>query len=652
MGMFDSIKNKVKDWAADKSDKAILVDGSFSDRRDVNDPTGKFSSSRFVRVNYPSTLKKNVIFHKPEFDLPTIANAVEMDGILQRCVTVYEEQILKNGIDFISRDDKAQIHVDRRLREIDILTGISFFETLSKVVRQLVIYGNAYIIKVRSNNKSRFGKEYELYGKKMNPIVGLFVADATTMEIGINNKGHIVNYKQKIRGEENVWDEKDIIHFTYHKTPGTLTGMSSIVPVLDDVRALRKLEEEVEILGFQYSIPLYLYKVGTKDMPPAPGEIENVSATVNSMPAYGMLVVPGHHTIEVPTNNNTPVDILSFVTHFKKRIYSGLGVSPIAMGEVDSANRNTAESLDLAMQTGTIGYQRILKSKLEMELLREIILDGKFDDNGTDIEVRFPEIDLEHQIKKETHIIQKFINNLITREEARNEMDYDTDFDEKNTYLHLITLEVEKEKINKTDKSIDTKVRPSNQHGKSSGRPKIKKDFIDSLLVINNKIYDNLICDGFSQINKDSYISKLNTNLKDNLKKQMDYTINELNDIYHLDYSINNKLFDTYIEHINVILYNKFIVFNKNLDNNIYQNLLKDEINRFIDTQDIKIDSLAKASIYKDMGYKTILVNADSCDIHNNSNILIDTIKYKQLPPFKHNCKCIIDEKGLYEFTK
>jgi len=335
MSIFDIFKTKKT------NDTELLANGTVNDYKDVEDPTAKFSSTRFTKTIYESNLKRNVTFQKPEYDLLTIANAIEMDGLLQRSVSIFVEQILKSGYEFVSKDDSIQEHIDIRIREIESLTGIKFYETVCKIARQLVSYGNAYLIKVRSPSKSKYGSPYRLYGKNMNPIVGLFVADASTIEVGLNNSGNVVNYKQRIRGEEIIWDERDVVHFAYNKIPGTLIGMSSIVPILDDLRALRKLEEEIEILGFQYSIPLYLYKVGNKDMPPAPGEIESVSSTVNNMPAYGMLVVPGHHTIEVPTNNNTPVDIIAFCNHFKNRMYAGLGVSPIAMGETNCYDEST-----------------------------------------------------------------------------------------------------------------------------------------------------------------------------------------------------------------------------------------------------------------------------------------------------------------------
>jgi hypothetical protein len=179
----------------------VLANGQLADKRDVEDPTGKFYGTAIIssKVN-EFKLRQNVSFSKPEYDLPTIANAIHMDGILQRAVNLFTEQILKNGYDWISKNIKVQKYVNKRMKEIQNLTGVPFYELMNSVARQLVTYGNAYVVKVRSNAKSALGNPYQLYNREFNPIVGLFVADATTIQVGINAVGQIVNYKQLIGG--------------------------------------------------------------------------------------------------------------------------------------------------------------------------------------------------------------------------------------------------------------------------------------------------------------------------------------------------------------------------------------------------------------------------------------------------------------------
>lgn len=640
------------------------------DKRDVEDPVGKFTGLRHVYNVYKSSSqrRRNATFFKSEYDLPTIANAVQLDGLLRRSVNLFVEQILKNGYEFKSKTDSYQRHIRRRIREIENLTGISFYEVMSQIATQLVTYGNCYVIKVRNRDKSKLGRQYRLFGKQQNPIVGLFIADASTMEIGLNTSGKVVNYMQRVRGELRIWDERDVIHLTYNKIPGTLTGMSAILPVLDDVRALRKLEEEIEILGFQYSVPLYLYKVGNKDIPPAPGEVDAVSNTVTNMPAYGMLVVPGHHTIEVPSNENTPVDVMKFIEHFKKRIFGGLGVSPVAMGESSTSNRNTSEVLDKSMQSITKSYQQIIKNKIEMELLRELLLDGGFNNLNNSVEFSFPEIDIENQIKKETHILSLWQNNLITRTEARVIMDYDANIDESDTFLTKVDMpmvqtegdiQLEATKITakaaaqrattssksssssaKKKKTTSNKVRPTNQHGTSTGRPKFKRDS-----------YQLNLFDGLSLFNKQEFLNGIIVSWESDFKKNLTQVITDYCNFFHFDQpKLDEGIINMYLDGIKLILKNKADLAIRELDDELKFGHLSKMATSFLYRQDEKIDNLAKILLYKSFGYKTILVTANDCSLHTDVNLEIDKISYSDIPPFGYKCNCEVEEESFHEF--
>lgn len=634
----------------------ILANGLIADKRDIEDPTGKFSGPVHVGTLYRGTSARrtNVTFNKSEYDLPMVANAVQLDGILRRAVNIFVEHVLKNGHEFTSKDDRIQKHIIIRIKEIQNLTGITFSETLSQIVTQLVTYGNAYVLKVRKKDISAFGRQYRLFGRDNYPVVGMFVLDASTIEVGLSDQGHVTTYKQYIRGEERIWDERDIIHFTYNKIPGTLTGQSQILPVLDDVRALRKLEEEIEILGFQYSIPLYLYKVGNKDIPPALGEVESVSSTINSMPPYGMLVVPGHHTIEVPSNANDVIDIIKYVEHFKQRIYSGLGVSPVAMGEASSSNRATSEVLDATMQTITKAYQQIIKNKIEMEFIREILLDGGFKNINDELEFNFPEIDLENQIKKENHLVQLFQNNLITRTEFRNATDWEVKVVEKDTFLYLVDIpKIEAQAAaqamvagakataaNKNAKTTSNKVAPANQYGKKA-RPKYVK---------NEK--DENVFDGLSIFNASQFSMKLESDLKVQLLFELDYTINTLCKFYRIEkpeYK-DDEMVDLYFSGLRLIIEDKIIRASKYLEDDVKLNIFSKQLKTLINDQYRKINSIAKILLCKSLGFKTILITSEVCELHSDINLEITQIDYSKIPPFGYKCECEVSDENFHEF--
>jgi len=639
-------------------DSTITFEGAeIGDKRDIENSSLKFSTPMVTRTRR-TEMRRQVDFFKPEYDLPTLANAVQLDGYLRRITNIYVEQIMKNGFNVVSKDDKLQEHVNKRITEIERFTGITLREIINEVAIQLVIYGNAYILKVRQDKRSIIGRKYEMFGKETNPIVGLFVLDSSTIEIGVNKTGKVTTYKQVIRGNERYWDENDIIHLTYNKIPGTLTGMSIYIPVLDDVRALRKFEEEMELLGFQYSMPLYLYKVGNKDQPPAPGEVEAVSNKITNMPPYGILVVPGHHSIEVPSNSNTPVDIIKFVEHFKRRVFSGTGVSPLAMGEADSTNRNTGEILDSAMQAITISYQSIIKNKFEMEFLRELMLDGNYKALADKAIFSFPEIDIEKQLKYENGIIALWQNNLITDVEARLKLDQEVGYDINRTHLHMVQIPLIEESASikaantsatKNKNENDTK--PKNQHGTSTGRPKFVKNYVEDAIKYNSQLTSNLLSESGIKSNfcKKTYLDKIKLKVYDSMEKQIVYNISKYNEFYHLDSAPDYKehlddIFDMFV----TIVTDKINRFS-NINDSVGQ--LHDTTTDLINNQYEKINNLTKCLLYKDLGFKTILIDAERCSEHATSNLDVGDISYKNLPPFKSNCDCRVDEEGFYGFN-
>ncbi len=662
-----------------------------ADAAKIGDPVIKFARPVYVKRS-GEYIPEGVQFYRPEHDLPTIANAVALDGILNRSVAIYVEQIMKNGFEFVSKSDRIQKHANKRIREIELGTNIKFTEVVSTIAHQLVQYGTAYLIKVRK--QSKVGKKYKLYNRTVKPVVGLFVVDATTMEIGLNTNQKVSHYRQVLNGQYKVYSVEDVIHFNYNKVPGELTGRSNINQVLDDVRALRKLEEEVEILGFQYAIPLYLYKVGTDSHPAAPGEVDSVGNTINHMPTYGMMCVPHTHTMEAVSQSNANIDIMPFISHFKSRINSGLGVSDVAMGQSDTSNRNTSEIQDLSMQTITKAYQQILKNKLDLELFKELMLDGGVNPMAFDLELRFPEIDQEAQIKKETHVVQKYQGNLITRTEARLEIDMEINVDEEDLHINnvqipLIEAEVSgqlevqepalqsqeklakisaaakptttasggrskssgtkaKAKTKKSTKSTTSKSQPSNQSGKQLSRPKIKRDFMDSLsgyadsigsIFLDNNAYK-------SDINRSTYLKSIKSNIKSNVTEYLKYTIKDYSEYYHVDGNLDTITISNEITDFVMITVEDKIKRLGRLKSTESSNIVRytlDSIQNDIDCEE-RIDNYVRAHFLKNMGYTSVLYNSDECMLHSDYNIDIEKITIATVPPLKYGCTCKIKD--------
>jgi hypothetical protein len=82
---------------------------------------------------------------------------------------------------------------------------------------------------------------------------------------------------------------------------------------------------------------------------------------------------------------------------------------------------------------------------VRVHLFNELLLEGGFDPMTNPLEsdvsdrcyFKFNEIDVDTQVKKETHTIQKFTSNLIGLSEARMELGMDAEHDPKDFYAAI-----------------------------------------------------------------------------------------------------------------------------------------------------------------------------------------------------------------------
>jgi hypothetical protein len=97
---------------------------------------------------------------------------------------------------------------------------------------------------------------------------------------------------------------------------------------MDDIVALRQIEEDIQNLIHRELFPLYKYKVGTDDQPAEPDEIEAAANELANLRTEGGLVLPNRHDVEVVGADGNALDANPYLTHFKERVAIGLGSIP------------------------------------------------------------------------------------------------------------------------------------------------------------------------------------------------------------------------------------------------------------------------------------------------------------------------------------
>ena len=391
--------------------------------------------------------QRNYDLELPDVKFKTIEKALRVESYLRRSKDRYIELIWKNGYDFIGKNKRAVNYIKRRFKEISYVTSKPTKLLFEEITEQLIPYYNSFILKVRNANSSS-GNSRKYFGKVVQPVAGYFIVDINKIKIRIDNDNKVIigyeyydpdNYPFY---RESQWDYRDVIHMFISKPPGKYFGEPVMLTVLDDVRALRRMEENVEILVFQHTIPLYQYTIGTNELPCKDGEVEIVKVEVENMMTQGMMVTPARHKIVAVGAQKEALDVSKYLEYFKTRILTGLGHSTVSLGEAGGASRASANVMEKAVYDAARRYQEIIKMYVNEFIINELLLEGEYDifDDEQKVELYIPEIDLDSKIRKEFHTLSLYQGNILTEDEARKEMGYDpfTASERLKTYFELV----------------------------------------------------------------------------------------------------------------------------------------------------------------------------------------------------------------------
>lgn len=370
-------------------------------------------------------------FTPPIYDLSEIARAADVEPYITQSVRKHREQILKEGYQITGSDDEMVSYIKRRLFEIAIITGITTEQWLRELVTNLITYHNAFLIFRREANRSS-GKPITMFGKELDPIAGIFVGDPTSMEVQVDRYGTVKKWRQHVEGlaesdttiEKNYYPE-DVVHITLDKKTGFTFGTPFLLPVLDDIRALRKLEEVAIIMASKEAFPLYHYKVGTETRPAIAyegggNEIDEVMGQVQNLPAQGFITTSERHEIKLISKEGASLDLSPYLEYFESRVVAGLRLSPLDLGRGGSLSRGTATNLNKGLQDSAKDYQQVICDHLTHFVILPLLLEGNYDVTEENmVRFTFPTIDREEERASQNHGAQLYMANAISMSEFR-----------------------------------------------------------------------------------------------------------------------------------------------------------------------------------------------------------------------------------------
>lgn len=495
-------------------------------------------------------------FEPPTVDLDEISRAYHTDSYIKRAVDKYADLMFKNGWDFNGQNDKSVQYVNTRLQLIAEATGTPTDALLSQAAFDMVLFGNCFIVKARAKNGSMpAGVTAQGYSSKQ-PVAGYFVLPPSTVQVSRDANGNIVGYQQSAAGGQGIdIKPEDMIHIAYKRPTGRAYGIPFAYNVLDDVKILRQIEENVARLVYRNLFPLYVYQVGL-DKPgfeATDDEITDIREQIRDMPMDGGIVLPERHNISVVGTQGSALDASPYLAYYRQRVFTGLGVSETVMGLGGTANKSTSDNQAADLFDGVKDFQRIFTEGVQLAIINELLFEGGFDptmkpEDG--VRFFFEEIELDAKIKKENHVTQLFTQNVITHDELRQQIGLEPVTDDSKLYFNMVTIAVANNSASNALSHAQTigaqqaanqagasqtpannagnnKDQPANQHGKqkSPGKPKASDDSENNLIQENTQKNSSKVLTENNEVvtlTTELQINSYTENLKSSWKKLRD----------------------------------------------------------------------------------------------------------------------------------
>lgn len=384
-----------------------------------------------------------------DFDIDRIDTLYKNEAFVRRAVDKHIELMFKAGWDFVGDNPAVVDYINKRLKLIAETTRIPTNQLFVEIAEDLVKYSNAIVVKVRKNIAWPRGMRVRgIDGKP--PVAGYFPINLGFVQVERDSAGNVYKWVINFPGNSKSLELKpeDVVHFYYKRDKNQVFATPYLVSVIEDINALRQVEESVLKLIYRNLYPFLHHIIGL-DKEGYGGTDEEVAAAkemIEKMDLEAGLVTTERHKI-VPIALDHVIDANNYLRYFEQRVFTGLGVSETIMGRSGSASRATAESQYFDLRETVKAMQRVMESFINEFIIKELLIEGGYDPlmNPQDVvHFRFREIDLDMKIKYENHIIYQYITNCITEDEMRTELGRNPITDRAKLFYNLVTIPVAK----------------------------------------------------------------------------------------------------------------------------------------------------------------------------------------------------------------
>ena len=280
------------------------------------------------------------------YDLYEYGRIMDVESFVCRAFLKKRTLMFKEGYDLSSDNESNAKYIKKRLAEIAYVSGQTFDALIRETSHNLVVFHNAYMVKVRKLNSSS-GVVRTVNKTPVQPVAAYFNLPPESVEVRVDSSGTPVMYRQKVQtGKYVEYPASAILHLHYNKRTGFVMGTPPLEPVKDDILALRRIEESIETLIYKSLFPIIHVKVGNEKQPAkkfmdGTSEVEIATSYLDKMEDDGGIVTSERVEIKAIGAESLALRVESYLNHFKERVFIGLGMSGIDFGVGDCYSDDT-----------------------------------------------------------------------------------------------------------------------------------------------------------------------------------------------------------------------------------------------------------------------------------------------------------------------
>ena len=365
-----------------------------------------------------------------EYNFAETNRIIDTESIVSSLFRRKKSLILKSDPILKSNLDRNLKYIEKRILELEHVTGMTFYSLLESMVESLVNYNNVFLLITRNEFSSsglRIGTR--------DTIAAIHVLSPLRLKPIENEIGDVIGYRFKSRKGVSQYIDipKDLIYHLYtDKKIDVSIGTPPLEAVKDDILALRQVEELIERVIYSHASPLLHLSVGTDTQPAkrledGTPEIDYYAALMDEMRDNGGLATSHRVKLTQLGSESQVLRLEGYVDYWKSRVLSGLKASMLDIGESKSISTAGAEYISDVLKQDVVAYQKVIERFFTEVFFNDLLLESNFYTGKNRVEkenlVKFilSDPDLNTMIRYESHLANLTRYGLLTREEFSKE---------------------------------------------------------------------------------------------------------------------------------------------------------------------------------------------------------------------------------------